>query len=429
MFQSTALKILNQGNNVFLTGAAGSGKTYVLNQFIKEKQSQNIAVAVTGSTGIAASHLDGVTIHSFTGINVFKHLPSDFYDNLKSTKKKNLKKCQILIIDEISMLPAYCLDMIDEVFKTIKHSSRPFGGVQVVLTGDFFQLPPVVNRNFRPFNADQSEEDGENLNQGFAYSSKSFQDAEFKVCYLTEQHRQSNARFNELLNHIREQQVTQSDIDLIKSRINAELDKEYTKLSSRNDEADTYNNVKLNEINEKSKTFKMTTMGSAENIKTLKRSSLAVENLELKKSALVMAIKNDQNGKYINGSIGTVIDFVTASNGTVMPKVEFENGATEIIPTAQFAMTNGFDTIAYLEQIPLRLAYAITIHKSQGMTLDGAILELGRLFTPGQGYVALSRVIDYNNLSITTVNKNIFSINSEAFQKDVEFRSLSKALE
>ena len=191
MTQEDALKILKAGHNVYLTGAPGSGKTYLLNEYIRFLKKKRIFVGVTASTGIAATHLGGFTIHSWAGIGIEREI-SDAEVKLIATKRRVAKRfaqAKTLIIDEISMLDADRLDLIDRVARAARGSSRPFGGIQTVFCGDFFQLPPVAKEGEPP--------------PRFAYHSSVWEQMNLKICYLHEQHRQGDEKFIQVLNAIR----------------------------------------------------------------------------------------------------------------------------------------------------------------------------------------------------------------------------------
>ncbi|MDD5318835.1 MAG: AAA family ATPase, partial [Candidatus Pacebacteria bacterium] len=204
MTQATALDILKLGHSVYLTGAAGSGKTYVLNKYIQYLRENGIDVGVTASTGIAATHMGGVTIHSWVGIGIRDKITPQDIEAMREKKYlwSRFERVKVLIIDEVSMLHHFRLDLVDQVLKIFKGNEEPFGGVQVVLCGDFFQLPPIARR-------------GEPQAR-FIYHSKVWRQAKFKICYLEETHRQSDDISLSVLNDIRNNNVSQDTLDHLK---------------------------------------------------------------------------------------------------------------------------------------------------------------------------------------------------------------------
>jgi len=197
MTQGTALDILKLGYSVYLTGAAGSGKTYVLNQYIDYLEKNEVDIGITASTGIAATHMGGVTIHSWTGLGIRDRLTEQDLSNLteKQYLAKRFEKVKVLIIDEVSMMHHFRLDMVDELLRAFKASPLPFGGIQVILCGDFFQLPPISRKGEAP--------------SRFIYHSKVWREARFKICYLEEQHRQTDDESLRILNDIRNDEVSE----------------------------------------------------------------------------------------------------------------------------------------------------------------------------------------------------------------------------
>lgn len=411
MDQALALEILHEGHNALLTGPAGAGKTYVLNQFIRQAKAAGKHISVTATTGLAATHLGGNTIHAWSGIGVHDELAEDFEDYLLKSRRDIIEITDVLIIDEISMLHDYRLDMVDTVARVVRDDERPFGGIQVILCGDFFQLPPV--------NRDDSRAGS------FVVNSKVWQELDPVICYLDEQHRQDDDTFLDILNALRAGDIRRNHAEALLDRVDAELDnaEAVTELHTVNIDVDRINQSKLREIDGDVHYFDMTTTGSENYVATLKRSCLAPERLALKKHSLVMAIKNSQDRKYVNGSIGIVQDF---DEVTGYPIVEFRNGKTVLMQPDSWELRDGNKKRAGLSQIPLRLAWAITVHKSQGMTLDAARIDLRKAFVEGMGYVALSRVKRLDSLSLLGINKMALKISPEALEIDETLRTKSK---
>lgn len=439
MRQTDALRILNAGANVFLTGAPGAGKTYVLNQFVKQARQRGASVAVTASTGIAATHLNGQTIHSWSGVGVAQVMTDTLLKQIKTRRGKRIRATDILVIDEISMMHAWLFDMVDQACRVVRRSPEPFGGLQVVMSGDLFQLPPVSNtRRDRELVAPPPElvamreryaKAGRNPN-GFVTESLVWPELNPIVCYLTEQHRQDTGQLLDVLTDIRQGTVTDTDRQALDTRIGVEPagDDVAISLYPNNRQADALNDSKLAQINEPEHRFEAESSGQVSLIKRLKSTMLAPEILSLKIGAAVMALRNDTNQQYVNGSLGTVVDFVSTTEGEY-PMVDFENGHTVIMQPAAWEMMDGETVLASVKQVPLRCAWAITIHKSQGMTLDRARMDLRRTFAPGMGYVALSRVESMDGLYLDGINERAFLVSPEAVRLDGILRERSQMAE
>ncbi len=413
MKQALALEIMLSGESVFLTGPAGSGKTFALNQFIKLAKHDGRHVSVTATTGLAASHLGGTTIHSWSGIGVHDTLPPYFIDNLPKGRREIIEKTDVLIIDEISMMHDYRLDMVDEVCRLVrKEPDLPFGGIQVILSGDFFQLPPVNRRDSRE--------------GGFVVTSEAWRELDPVICYLSDQYRHDDDTLSAILDAMRAQDVRRSHAEALLERaeIHPPADVVFTELHTMNIDVDTQNETRLDELEGDEMTFEQTTTGSANYVENLQRSVLAPARLRLKTGALVMAVKNSADKKYFNGSIGTVVDFDPV---TQYPIVEFLSGKEVTVSPDTWELRDGDKKRASITQIPLRLAWAITVHKSQGMTLDAALIDLRKAFVEGMGYVALSRVRSLDNLYLKGINRMALSISNEAHAIDSTLREKSSS--
>ena len=412
MQQEKALAILKSGKNAFLTGSAGTGKTYILNQYIDYLKERKVTVAITASTGIAATHMNGMTIHSWSGIGVKEFITQGNLVSMKSKKylKDHLEKVKVLIIDEISMLHKNQLNAVDVVLRYFKGNEEAFGGIQVVLCGDFFQLPPIGNQ-------------GEKSKEKFAFMSEAWVKSKLNVCYLTEQFRQSDNDLNLILNEIRTGGISEKSFNLLNSTNKNKLEiNEPTKLYTHNYDVDRVNAEHLATLSGKSKKFNAKTKGNKKLIETLKNSVLAGEKLEFKVGAKVMFVKNDGEKRYVNGSMGTILGF----NDKGFPSVKLLNGKT--ITTEQenwTIMDDNGKTLASYNQIPLRLAWAITVHKCQGMTLDEAEIDLSKTFERGQGYVALSRLKKLENLQLIGLNEMALRLDALAHKADHRFQELS----
>jgi ATP-dependent DNA helicase PIF1 len=408
MNQGLALEIMLSGQSVLLTGPAGAGKTHVLNQFIKLAKGEGKHVSVTATTGLAATHLGGTTIHSWSGMGVHDAVPNGFADHVAKGRREIIEKTDVLIIDEISMLHDFRLDMVDEICRLIRKKDEPFGGIQLIMSGDFFQLPPI-NR-------------GDSRAGGFVVNSQVWQELDPVICYLQEQHRQDDEQLLEILNAIRAGDLRRHHAEMLLARTEVFPDdlEQLTELHTVNVDVDTLNAAKLKQLDSDEITYTQTTTGGENYVEALQRSVLAPSQLKLKKGALVMAVKNSAERKYVNGSLGIVIDF---EPGTEYPVVEFKSGKTVSMVPDSWELRDGDKKRASITQIPLRLAWAITVHKSQGMTLDAARIDLRKAFVEGMGYVALSRVKNLDNLYLTGINQMALKVSEDAQTIDEILRS------
>ncbi len=408
MTQSQTLEILKTGANVFLTGEPGAGKTYVLNQYIDWLISSDVSVAVTASTGIASTHIGGMTIHSWSGIGARDMLDQYALDAIASNEKvvRRVKKARVLVIDEISMLDGRVLDMVETVCRTIKQKGESFGGMQVILVGDFFQLPPIAGR-------------GEMSR--FAFESRAWDTAKFLTGYLTEQHRQEDELLLGLLNAIRKNDVDESHYTLLAEQTDIGFpDVEPTKLFTHNSDVDSMNISRLKELNTEARTFKMEARGSKPLLLGLVKNCLSPEVLELRIDAMVMCTKNNFEVGYVNGTLARVVRF-DIDDG--YPVIETSDGREIKIASQNWSVQEDDKVLAQITQIPLRLAWAITVHKSQGMSLDAAEIDLRNAFTYGQGYVALSRVRTLTGMKILGLNSQALLVDPRVVHKDEHFRS------
>lgn len=419
MKQSQALDILKTGANVFLTGAPGAGKTYVLNQYINYLREHDIAAAVTASTGIAATHIGGVTIHSWSGIGIKKKLDEWEIDAMQERQYlwKRYEKTKVLIIDEISMLDGQTLATINAVCKAFKRNEKPFGGMQIVVVGDFFQLPPITRQGEEP--------------ALFAFESPAWREANFLTCYIGEQHRQDDDQLLDILSRIRAGDVEDGFYQL-EDRSVFEQDMSIddgtgpmTHLYTHNADVDQLNQQELDALEGEEYFFSMSTKGSAKNVERLVASCLSPEGLILKEGALVMCTKNNFEAGYANGTLGTVIGF---DEDDEYPIILTRDGREIIIEPTTWAMHDGEKVMASIEQIPLRLAWAITVHKSQGMSLDAAQMDLSHVFEYGQGYVALSRVRTLDGLYLRGFNQQALMVHPKVKTKDEQFKRHSETL-
>jgi len=414
MTQNEALEILKTGVNIFLTGEPGSGKTHTINDYIRWLNARGVDVAVTASTGIAATHVGGMTIHSWSGIGVKRNV-SDYEIELIMSKEKTARRildAKVLVIDEISMLDATTLDSVDRVLRTLRHKpmmpEEPFGGLQVIFVGDFFQLPPVSR-------------DGD---MQFAFASDAWREARPVACYLNEQHRQDDGEFLDLLSAMRQGVFERKHRDILAGRIGLSPGAIVaTKLYTHNADVDRMNTDALEKIKGSSHVYQMTSRGASNLVEALKKNCLSPETLVLKEGAAVMFTRNNFDEGYVNGTLGDVIGF--SSLGA--PIVKTRSGMTLTVEPAEWAIQDGIKILARINQIPLRLAWAITVHKSQGMSLDAAIIDLGAAFEFGQGYVAISRVRTLAGLFLEGFNERALQMHPDVVAQDRYFRAYSDA--
>jgi len=436
MKQDDARKILLQGSNVLLTGAAGSGKTFLLESFARWKREQNCRVSVTATTGMAAANISGTTIHNWSGIGVRGRVELEndavvngIADRMQKKFKDAIIKSEILIIDEISGLHAYQLSAIDKIVRRVRKREEPFGGVQVVLCGDFFQLPPIQDK-------------GDLQPVQFITESLSFKGGKFKVCYLEELFRQDkDDDLILVLNAIRSNQVTQAHWGLLNNRKGVSVKvATVTKICTVNDQADDINNKRISALpGEIHEYMQQEDRGNDPLVwQDLKRicNNKVVPALSLKADAIVMFVKNDPKGHYFNGSLGKVVSFSDDGWPNVQLNDKIENGEIfpgelliGIKPVDFFIADENGQRLATIRQVPLRPAWAITVNKSQGMTLDAAEVDLGWVHpnSVGLGYVALSRVRSMQNLSLlNNIHSQALVVNPAAIQMERHLQELSE---
>lgn len=422
MTQVQALDIMKTGVNVFLTGEPGSGKTHTVNSYVAYLRSCAVEPTITASTGIAATHLGGMTIHSWSGIGIKEKLTKHELDVIASTDRiaKRIKAAQVLIIDEISMLPPNTLNMVEAVCRRVKKNSDPFGGLQIVLVGDFFQLPPIIKNQRTNLPATLLPE----MSARFAYDSSAWASSKPAICYLHEQYRQDDQDFLALLTAIRLNNFGEEHLQHLHPRkINyQEAPENLPKLYSHNLDVDRVNSQMLAKLPTKSRVYHMSSQGPKNLVETLMRGCLSPQKLELKIGASVMFTKNNPKGLFANGTLG-VVDSFNHSNG--YPIIKLRNGLDVTAEPGTWVLEDRGETLARITQLPLRLAWAITVHKSQGMSLDGAVMDLSQVFEFGQGYVALSRVRRLSGLYLLGWNKRAFEVSPEVVAKDFDFKLAS----
>lgn len=416
MTQKTALDILKLGHTAFLTGAAGAGKSHTLRDYISYLRKHGVRYAVTASTGIASTHINGTTIHAWSGIGIRQKLTAYDLDAIeeKANVYKRWNDTQVLIIDEISMLHASFVDMLDKLGKHLRRNDKPFGGLQVVFTGDFFQLPPVVREG--------NEYESQDV---YAFTSRAWKESKPVVCYLTEQFRQEDDTLTNILNAIRSGDVEEDHYLCLKEASKKPHTDDHIKLYTHNENVDLINRKAFLALDGDVRTYEMITKGKGAVLESLKNNCLADEVLELKIGAKIICIKNDTERRYVNGSMGVVVDFETDDS----PVVELASGKRVTVKADTWRIEEDGKVKAELSQLPIKLAWAITVHKSQGMTLERAEIDLSRAFASGQGYVALSRLKALEGLHLVGFNPQALQVSEVVREADYLFRAKSDQAE
>lgn len=453
--QSEALYYMMRGDNILLCGQAGTGKSWVIQVFrnaidvinaVMEPQRRAINLTITASTGAAAALINGVTIHSWSGLGRDVDPPDpDEYDEtgvrrvIQSPKWraafKRIKSTDILVIDEISMLPAYFLTNLETVCRMAKSNDKPFGGIQVIMVGDYLQLPPVSHGELG--------RDGEPVDGRLCFFSPAFKKARFKFCYLDRIRRSDDDRLTTLLNDIRSGEVPRDTIDMLLSRMDADRDpvKSYTRLYTKNRDVNSFNKSMLDRIHGTPMSYATKRHGPEyKDAARMQRNGGIPDELILKRDALVMLTSNSVDREYghVNGSMGRVValdkDYATVmfNDGVELdvPYVTIRKTHKELIPKDDGTGMKVEDiTDASVEYLPLKLAWAITVHKSQGQTLDGAIIDLTQCFQRGLGYVALSRVHSLDDIILMgSLPKEALMLDNDAFQADRILRRKAREL-
>lgn len=397
-----AMDLVRKGQSFFITGKAGTGKTMLLKKIVQECRARGKNIAVTAPTGIAAKNAEGKTLHSMFGLNTHVFIPGKTtrWYRLDTTREMVIKNLDILIIDEISMVRCDVFDMIDHALRRIKKNKKPFGGVQVVLFGDLFQLPPVVT---------DDEEDilYSHYDNQYFFSSDVIKKMSFPVLELSSVRRQHDDTFISILNNIREGNYLPSDRDILNDRYKPGYEPSEKEssiyLRTINDKVNAHNYSKLKNVPGDEEIF----WGIFEG-KYPQKQAPTERKLRLKVGAKVMLLRNDNdNYKYVNGTQGIISSIF---NGTIRVKtndgdlISVKQSTWEVYEYVYNEETKTIDPkpVGSFTQYPIKLAWAVTIHKSQGMTFDKAIVDARKSFAPGQVYVALSRCRSLDGLTLTS---------------------------
>lgn len=412
------------GENLFISGPAGSGKTFVINRFIDHMDAEfegRVNVAVTASTGIAAQLLGGKTIHSWSGIGINTE-PFTKPTPMEWAKRDQIINTDVLVIDEISMLPGYLFTRLDALLKFMRRSKKPFGGIQLVVMGDFMQLPPVDK---------QPDDAKQRIDTGYAARTEAWSEAKFEYCFMDKVHRATDRELKFVLNAIANGMVDDRVKAIVNRRVKAAKDpaKKYTTLFTTNKNVDRYNEEKLAENPNPEQRLAVTCYGEAKHWQTIKKANGIPDFFKVKLGATVIltANMNSDVANHANGSIGVVQEI--NEHGC---QVLFNDGISEFIGFRAYQHIEKYPVVskkgnktittyedravATVSAIPLKLGYAISVHKSQGQTFDGVEVDLTKIFAPGLGYVALSRVRKLDDLVILGITDRAYNVGSESFK-------------
>lgn len=403
--QSSALDLLRSGENVFLTGGAGSGKSFLIRQFMRELDPKEMPILA--STGAAAVLLGGRTFHSFFGLGIMEGGADATYERAAKDKRlmSRLRKVEGVIIDEISMIPGQALMIAEALAQRARESKLPWGGMRIITVGDFAQLPPVTQSGARDW----------------CFLNSVWEASGFQTAILSHNQRVSDNLFLDVLSDVRHGQVTERVREFLNDHVRThDEDDPGTRLFPRKINAEKFNEKKLYEIDEEEVVIESVYTGSERHIQMLKKASPIAEKLILKIGCEVMFLQNDPQRRWVNGTRGTVTD-ITSDQITVRK----DRGREVQVSKSSFALQDAEGIVmAQVEQFPLTLAYATTIHKSQGATLDDLWCDLSQLWEPGQAYVALSRLRSSEGLHLIGWNPRSIIVDPKVLQFYKQFEGL-----
>lgn len=371
--QKQALELLRSGENVFLTGGAGSGKSFLIRHYMKELDSKEMPILA--STGAAAVLLGGRTFHSFFGLGIMEGGPDATYQRAAKDPRlmSRLRKVEGVIIDEISMIPGQALMIAEALTQRARESKLPWGGMRIIAVGDFAQLPPVTQTGQRDW----------------CFLNAVWNQSGFQNSMLSHNQRVSDNLFLDVLSDVRHGLSTERVRDFLNEHIQPhDEDHPGTRLFGRKVYAEKFNEKKLKEIDEEEVTIDSIYFGSEKHVELLMKTAPVPVKLVLKLGCRVMFLQNDPQKRWVNGTRGVVTDI--AADKIIVKK---NNGREVQVDKVSFALQDAEGNVmASVIQFPLTLAYATTIHKSQGATLEDLWCDLSSLWEPGHAYVALSRL-------------------------------------
>lgn len=381
--QKSALNLLRGDENVFLTGAAGTGKSYTIRSFLSEVSSKNFPILA--STGAAAVLVGGRTFHSFMGLGIMEGGPQETISRALKDRRliKRLQKIDGFILDEVSMISGPVLQTAEQICRRVREQPLlPWGGLRVIAVGDFAQLPPVTVSSAQRL---------------WAFEAPVWKSSFFRSVFLTESIRAQDLQLLDLLNEMRLGEMSQQSATKLNERTIEDFqDENITFLYPRRYQVDRMNQLKLQNVKGPETCFQSEYSGQDRWVQSLKKFSPLPEELVLKEGALVMLRQNDPRRRWVNGSTGIVAKI---SDGAI--EVDLLSGRRVSVEKSTFSLQNAEGVVlAAVTNFPLTLAYAMTIHKAQGATLDRMRVDLQSLWEPGQAYVAVSRVRNLSDLYI-----------------------------
>uniref|UniRef100_A0A8D0DZ18 ATP-dependent DNA helicase PIF1 n=1 Tax=Salvator merianae TaxID=96440 RepID=A0A8D0DZ18_SALMN len=399
--QSKVLSAVMSGKNVFFTGSAGTGKSYLLKKVIASLPPNG--TYATASTGVAACQIGGTTLHAFAGIGSGK---APLRQCIELAQRPGIRQqwlnCCHLVIDEISMVEGEFFDKLEAVARAVRKREDPFGGIQLIICGDFLQLPPVSKATEQP---------------KFCFQAQSWKKCIHLNMELTIVQRQTDREFISLLNALRQGRCTEEVTRQLTQTATHRVEREgilATRLCTHKDDVELTNSRRLQELPGEQRCFKAVDSDPVL-VKTMDAQCPVNSNIELKEGAQVMLTKNlDVSHGLVNGARGVVVGFETEGKG--LPRVRFLCGATNIIGFERWVFKASVGTYLCRQQLPLKLAWAISIHKSQGMSLDCVEISLARVFEYGQAYVALSRARSLTSLRILDFDPKVVRANPYVLQ-------------
>lgn len=392
--QQTAYELLSKTDkNIFLTGGAGTGKSYLIKKFISESDKY---IECTASTGAAAILIEGCTFHRFFGLGIIKDQEELIKRALSNDRVwETIGDAETIIIDEISMLSGAMITAADAICKKIRGNEDPFGGIRMIAVGDFFQLPPITMK-------------GEVTDWAFNSPSWCFETVE-----LTELVRSDNEEFHTVLNQLRVGCVSNETDSYLKSKHG--YNEEYTRIFSTREEVSKWNDECLSRIQEQKFTYKTTTSGPSMQCEALLKVLPVDTFIHLKKNAHIMLRANDPDGSYVNGSTG-IIEKIDDDNEEIHIILDDKQRKVVIRKKRWELLAPKGEVLASARQFPISLAYAITIHKAQGASIDNVEARLTRVWEFGQSYVAISRAKNPDTLLVPSYERKKILVSPEVLR-------------